>query len=93
MSEHDLTITLRLDDPARYRILVKGALDKTWEARLGGMSSCVLDSDPDTAITQLVGELLDQAALFGVLNTLYSLRMPLVSVSFLGKGKVVEGEE
>lgn len=93
MSKQDLTIHLRLDNPASYRILIKGALDKAWEARMGGMSSCVLDSDQDATITQLVGELIDQAALFGVLNTLYSLRMPLISVSFLGKGKNVEDEE
>ena len=33
--------------------------------------------------TALVGWLADQAALFGVLNTLYGLHLPLLSVEYL----------
>jgi hypothetical protein len=38
--------------------------------------------------TTLIGPLVDQAALFGVLNALYDMRMPLISVKCLS----VEGE-
>jgi hypothetical protein len=37
----------------------------------------------DKKVTTLVGEMEDQAALAGVLNTLYELHLPLLSVEFL----------
>lgn len=34
-------------------------------------------------MTELVGQLLDQAALLGILNTLYDLHLPILSVTCL----------
>jgi hypothetical protein len=36
-------------------------------------------------VTTLVGTVVDQAALSGVLNTLYELHLTLLSVEFLGE--------
>lgn len=35
-------------------------------------------------VTALTGKLQDQTALAGILNTLYNLRLPLLSVEYLG---------
>lgn len=73
-----------LDTPCRYRIFIRGTLDASWSDRLGGMTvSCdrLADSGPETT---LIGELADQSALVGVLNTLHDLGLPLVSVERIG---------
>ena len=40
-------------------------------------------ADAECPVTTLLGELADQAALEGVLNTLFSLHLPVVSVERL----------
>lgn len=70
---------LNITGPATYRILVQGSLDRRWSGRLGGLDIQVFNPEDDDYITQLTGELLDQAALFGVLNSLYDMRYPLIS--------------
>jgi hypothetical protein len=77
---------LNLDKPARYRVRVKGTLDPSWSGRLGGMTITTTEQGGETPVTTLTGRLLDQAALLGVLNTLYDYyHCPLVSVEFLGR--------
>ena len=39
--------------------------------------------DRDKSLVTLTGKLADQAALFGVLNALYNMRLPLVAVECL----------
>ena len=51
-----------------------------WSDRLGGMTISAAKLADGPAATMLIGELADQSALFGVLNTLYDLGLPLVSV-------------
>jgi hypothetical protein len=41
--------------------------------------------DDGPTVSTLRGELLDQAALAGVLSALYNLHLPLVSVEYLGE--------
>ena len=75
---------LSFDKPARYRIRVKGILDASWSGRLGGMTITTAEQEDDTPVTTLIGDMLDQAALLGVLNTLYDYyHAPLLSVEFL----------
>jgi len=63
-------------DPASYRIRVKGQLGPEWSEWFGGMSiSC---DDPNE--TTLSGQVLDQAALYGILNQIQALGLPLLSV-------------
>ena len=74
---------LKLETPATYRIRVQGRLDESWSDRLGGMvitSAFTADKEP---MAILVGHLIDQAALAGVLNALYELHLPLLSVECL----------
>ena len=63
-----------------YRIYVRGQLDSSWSERLGGMTMTTTGGMDTDETTMLEGQLLDQAALTGILNTLYDMRLPLVSV-------------
>jgi hypothetical protein len=74
-----------MDGPATYRIYVKGHLVSDWSDRLADMKieSSVAPNGQET--TTLEGRLADQAALFGVLNTLYELHLPVLSVECLDR--------
>ncbi len=74
---------LKLDTPATYRIRVQGQLDSSWSNRLGGMTIKTDTAADKPPVTILVGHLPDQASLSGVLNTLYELHLPLLSVKNL----------
>lgn len=75
--------TITLGSPAIYQITVRGYLEDSWSNQLGGVVIRNTTSAQETPITILYGELVDQAALFGVLNSLYGLGFPLLSVECL----------
>ena len=67
--------------PACYRIVVQGCLDEEkWSGRLGSMRIASRKEHDNQAVTILEGESQDQAELMGVLNTLYQMRMNILSV-------------
>ena len=70
------------DGPATYRIGVKGRIPPKWRDRLEGMA-VTEGPTADSPVTTLVGELADQAALAGVLSTLFQLHLSVVSVECL----------
>jgi hypothetical protein len=74
---------LTLQSPAHYRIKVQGLLEDVWSDRLGGMRIITSTSDENNPITTVSGLLRDQAELVGVLNGLYELRLPLLSVEII----------
>jgi len=52
-----------------------------WSDRLGGfVITSAEDAEYGSTVTTLEGSVLDQAALLGILNTIYELRLPLISV-------------
>ena len=75
-----------IDQPAVYSIRVVGRLDESWSERLSGLTILSYNSmlKDGMDVTTLTGKLQDQTALVGVLNTLYNLRLPLLSVEYLG---------
>lgn len=77
---------LSMRGPATYRIIVQGALDPNWVARMAGMSVSERNLEDGELETILVGRLPDQAALSGVLTTLYELHLPIVSADCLESG-------
>ncbi len=70
---------LTLDRPVTYQIRVPGALDKKWLDWNGGMTVTVESDENGNRITVLTITI-DQAALHGLLQHLYSLGLPLISV-------------
>jgi hypothetical protein len=74
---------LAFDDPAVYQIRVQGRIPARWFDGLQGMTVDVADQGDGPPVTTLEGELLDQASLVGVLDGLYELRLPVLSVECL----------
>jgi hypothetical protein len=60
-----------------FEIHVKGHLNSQWSDWLGGLQVRLLDNSEMI----LSGYIVDQAALMGVLNGLYSLNLTLLSVN------------
>ena len=77
------TSTLSMDRPAIYRISVRGRLDPQWSAGLVDLNLSEETLPDGTPNTVLVGRMADQAALSGLLNSLYELHLPIVSVECL----------
>ncbi|RZB35760.1 MAG: hypothetical protein SRB2_02887 [Desulfobacteraceae bacterium Eth-SRB2] len=75
---------LTLGKSASYCIKVQGRLDETWSDRLAGMQ-IKTNSRGDINETILSGYVRDQAELLGVLNSLYELHLPLLSLEILNK--------
>jgi len=75
--------------PGYYRIEVEGILPSTWYNRLGAMqisppSNQLISKKTNNGITIMQGKVSDQADLSGILNSLYELHLPLLSVQFIG---------
>jgi hypothetical protein len=71
------------DERAKYQIRVQGRLEARWAARLGDMTVDVHEGGGQPVVTDLTGWIADQAALMGVLEQLYALRVTVVSVERL----------
>jgi hypothetical protein len=83
---------IKIWTPATYRIKVEGYLDESWSDRLGGMRITSHHRKDETTVTTLVGRVRDQAELTGLLNSLYDLHLPILSVENLDadNGRVEE---
>jgi len=66
-----------------YRIRVEGSLDPSWSDRLGGLAITTTGQFGAKTTTVLEGELADQGALMGVLNTLHELHLPVEAVEHI----------
>ena len=77
---------LTLGESASYRIRVQGRLDESWSDRLAGMRISTRGGENQELLTTLEGRVRDQAQLAGVLNSLYELHMPILSVEILNDG-------
>jgi len=79
---HEMKQKLTLDRPVMYQIKVPGALDEKYLDWNGG-TTLTVESDehgnPFTILTLTV----DQAALQGLLQHLYSLGLPLISAIWI----------
>ena len=64
----------------RYQIYVEGVLDPQWSDCLAGLAISVHEQPAQPLVTVLSGPLEDQAALQGVLDALFMLKMPLLMV-------------
>ncbi len=71
------------DRPGNYRIRVQGLLNESWSERMGGLRITTRSLKDQGPVTVLVGQLRDQTELAGVLNTIYELHLPLLSVEYL----------
>lgn len=75
---------LLFDLPSRYRIRVQGCLSASYSDRLSDMRIVTRRSRSHQPVTTLTGEVRDQTALMGVLNTLSTMGLLLLTVERLG---------
>ena len=80
-------MTPAVDEAATYRITVGRRVGFEWSERLMGMRLEVNETASRPVTTVLTGELPDQAALLGVLDQLYCLGAPLLSVERIEMGE------
>ena len=84
MSKPGSRKTCTFDRPGTYRIRVLGFLDENFSDRLAGLriSQSGL-KDHGGAVTELFGQVRDQAELAGLLNNLYELHLTVWSVEYI----------
>jgi len=83
MSDSPYVKKLTLGAPATYRIEVQGNLAESWSGRLSGMRIETSSRGDQKSITTLTGRVRDQAELAGVLNSLYEMHFPILSVDLM----------
>ena len=62
--------------PRRYRITIRGRISERFASMFEDMTT-----EPGAGVTMLVGDLVDQAQLYGVLDRLRALGVELVSLT------------
>jgi hypothetical protein len=72
-----------------YELRVNGHLDDRWSDAIGGLA---MQRQPD-GTTLLVGPVVDQAALHGVINRIRDLGLPLLSVQRTGPEEQSKGDK
>ena len=77
------TKCLTMDKPAIYRVSVRGMIDPDWRAGLQDLNHTEESVVEGVLNTVMVGRFADQAALSGLLTSLYNLHLPIVSVECL----------
>ena len=71
---------LNMYEPAVFRIHIQGELDESWFEYFGAQSVSVESDEAGNAVTVIISEPMDQAALVGLVNRLNALSIPLISV-------------
>ena len=69
--------------PAVYKIKVLGDLNVSWSERLGGLQISIEKTKDKGPVSMLIGQINDQSALSGILNTLYENHLTIISVNML----------
>ena len=87
MTQQPACKEFKVETPATYRIRVQGYIDSAWSELISDMSITTDATTGRGSVTTLVGRLVDQAALSGVLKALYDQRIPILSVENLDEGK------
>jgi hypothetical protein len=76
----------RDDEPALYRVRIRGGLSASFSDWLRDAEVKVVRDGDGSIVTTLTGTVADQAALHGLLTSLRDLGVPLLSVERLEKG-------
>ena len=66
-----------------YCITIKGSIDQRYAGYFGEMIISTEKKEEGQTTSKLTGSIKDQAELMGVLNGLYNLHLPIVSIKTL----------
>jgi hypothetical protein len=84
LSEKSLDVSLlERMDALKYRIIVQGNVDARWSEWLDRFQISQDQSEDGIPITCFTGQVVDQAALRGVMNHLWDFNLTIISVSKL----------
>lgn len=72
-----------MHETAVYRIRFQGAFDASWLQDLGTEWVMNYNDDSTAVTTTITGVICDQAALIGLLSSLYNVGLPLLEVECL----------
>lgn len=64
-----------------YQIKIRGLLDQSWTNWLGDVQIDAARQNNGDMISTLTVDILDQAALFGILDHIRDVNLPLISVN------------
>lgn len=84
---------LPMDTPATYRICISGCLESDYAERYWGMTSSAVQEEGEPEQTVLLGEVADQAALVGIINTLYNQGYAVLTVERMNPKTIGPAEE
>ena len=76
----------RMNKKAVYKIVVKGKLNEDWAEWFNGSNIRIVQDQQGNPVTILTCRIKDQSELFGILNRLNSLNLPLLEVASIGFG-------
>ena len=74
---------LTMHDPAVFQVRIQGALDENWSDYFGTQSMSVEVDENEVFTTIFVTHAVDQSALFGLLDHLNALGLPLLALKCL----------
>lgn len=77
------SLNIKFSEAAVYQIKVQGHLEKSWHESFGNMTVNTKKDGANNPITELVGEIQDQAELSGILNTIYEMHLVIISINCL----------
>lgn len=69
-----------IDEPGTYRIRVRGRLSQRWVENMWANIAVTVDTTDPECESVLLGEVIDQAHLLGIVNTLYNMGYPVVGL-------------
>ena len=78
-------------DRANYEIRVKGHLGERWSLAFDGMEMRTDFSSDGSPITVLTGTIVDQSALYGLVDRIRDLGLTLLLVKYLGSESDKDG--
>lgn len=71
---------------AVYEVWIQGYLDETWINQMS-VDTIIVDTETDRGpVTVLTAAFRDQAELRGLLERIYNLNLPLISVRYVNSG-------
>lgn len=83
----------RMDSPGTYQIAIRGILAEQWSDWFNGTIISIRRNPGESPTTMLTCKVRDQAELFGILNRLNSLNLPLLQAAFLNSLEILEEAE
>ena len=83
MTKKNKSLEYNFTSPAIYKIVVQGKVDNKLADHMLGLQLNVEKEAGQKYFSTLIGKINDQAALSGILNTLYDMHITVISVNML----------